>query len=170
MRGLIIGCLAVLLAAVGCVQRTLTVESDPPGALVTLNDQEVGRTPFTRDFTWYGWYDVQLRKPGYETLKTRAKVIAPVWQWPPFDLVAELVPFPLKDKHRVHYTLEPASTQPADPAAMLARAEQMRAHLESSRYTTRPSAEPATKPATAMNPHENHPEPPANVPAREPRP
>ena len=31
----------------GCVQRTITVNSDPQGALVYLNDIEIGRTPVT---------------------------------------------------------------------------------------------------------------------------
>jgi hypothetical protein len=137
----------VLLAGVGCVQRTLTVESDPPGALVVMNDQEIGRTPFTRDFTWYGWYDIQLRKSGYETVSTRAKVIAPIWQWPPFDLFAELVPLHLKDQHHLSYKLTPASTQPVDPEVMLARASDLRSKLQSSRYTVFPTTAPTTNPA-----------------------
>src|SRR4051812_11540396 len=71
------------LAGGGCVQRTLTVKSDPPGAIVSLNGVEVGRTPIERDFTWYGVYDVELRKDGYEPLKKRGDVIAPWWQWVP---------------------------------------------------------------------------------------
>ncbi|MGZ3388170.1 MAG: PEGA domain-containing protein, partial [Isosphaeraceae bacterium] len=45
----------------GCVEQTMTIQSDPPGALVYMNDQELGRTPLTKDFTWYGDYDVQVR-------------------------------------------------------------------------------------------------------------
>ena len=81
-----------LLAAAAACSGSLTVKSDPPGALVYLNGEEVGRTPMTRDFTWYGTYDVELRKEGYETLKTSGKVIAPWWQWVPIDLFAELLP------------------------------------------------------------------------------
>src|ERR1700689_2659659 len=69
----------VILSALGggCVQRTLTVRSDPDGALVYLNDQEIGRTPLARYFTWYGVYDVELHKEGYQSIKTTAAVIAP---------------------------------------------------------------------------------------------
>ncbi len=59
--------LCFVLFGSGCVQRQLTVTTDPPGTLVHLNGQEFGRTPVTRDFTWYGTYDVELRKEGYET-------------------------------------------------------------------------------------------------------
>src|SRR5437016_3013952 len=70
----------------GCVERTLTVQTNPPGALVYLNDQEFGRTPVTRDFLWYGNYDVEVRKEGYRTIKTHQWLVAPAYQWVPFDL------------------------------------------------------------------------------------
>ena len=107
----------------GCVERTLTVHSDPPGALVYLNDQEVGRTPFTKRFIWYGTYDVQVRKEGYQTLKTQTPVIAPWWQWLPFDFVAEVVPASFKDPHAVSYTLKPQSQEQVNPDAIVQRAD-----------------------------------------------
>ena len=38
------------LVAAGCVERTITVRSDPPGALVYLDDVERGETPCTFRF------------------------------------------------------------------------------------------------------------------------
>ena len=111
----------------GCVRRTMTVTSEPPGALVYMNNQEVGRTPFIREFTWYGTYDVQVRAEGFETLKTETPVIAPLWQWPPFDLFAELLP--LRDRRRIHYRLEPVSDEPIDAQVLLDRADEMRGEL-----------------------------------------
>jgi hypothetical protein len=125
----------------GCVRRQLTVTTDPPGALVSLNGQEFGRTPVTRDFTWYGTYDVQLRKEGYETRKTTGKVIAPWWQWVPIDLVAEL--FPLTDKRELHYTLAPTTQEAIDPQVMLDRAETLRHELRSTKNTRKPTTAPA---------------------------
>jgi hypothetical protein len=49
---------ATLLA--GCVERTITINSEPQGALVYLNDEEVGRTPVSVPFLYYGTYDVRL--------------------------------------------------------------------------------------------------------------
>jgi hypothetical protein len=137
--------LALLGSAPGCVRRSLTVTSNPPGALVYLNGQEFGRTPVTRDFTWYGNYDVALRKDGYETLKTNGKVIAPWWQWVPFDLPAELLP--LHDKHTLSYRLKPTSEAAVAPDAMLARAERMRGQLQSTHNTRAPATVPTTAPA-----------------------
>lgn len=130
----------ILIAAIistllgGCVRRTLTVSTDPPGALVHLNDQEFGRSPVQRDFTWYGNYDVQVRKEGYQTLNTRGQVTAPWWQWPPFDLVADLLPLRLHDKQTLHYTLQPQGPAPSEEE-MLSRAGEMQGQLESSKYT-----------------------------------
>ena len=118
----------LVLPAAGCVRRVMTVESSPPGALVYLNGQEVGRTPLTRDFLWYGTYDVALRKEGYETRKARTRVIAPWWQIPPIDLLAELNPLRPTDRRRLTYTLTP-SDQKADPAGLLGRAEQLRKRM-----------------------------------------
>jgi hypothetical protein len=136
------------LAFGGCVRRTMTINSDPPGALVWMNDQEVGRTPLTRDFTWYGHYDVQVRKEGYQTLDTNMSVIAPFWQWPPLDLFVELLPLGLHDSRNISYNLQPATTQPANPSAMLARAAEMREHLVSSPHTRVPTTAPTTAPNT----------------------
>jgi hypothetical protein len=139
----------VALAA-GCgVRRTLVVNSDPPGALVYLNREEVGRTPLEHDFTWYGEYDVQLRKEGYQTVSATEWVVAPWWQWPPMDFVAELVPGRPHDTHRLKYAMKPA-TRPADPASLMRRAEGLRAELRSGEYTRKPGAatRPTTKPTT----------------------
>ncbi len=85
------------------------IESDPPGALVFLNGQEVGRTPATVPFDWYGEYDVVLRKEGYATLDTSHWVVAPWWQWVPFDLVAAALPVRLKHEPELSFVLEPES-------------------------------------------------------------
>jgi hypothetical protein len=117
--------------------------------MVWLNNQELGRTPVERDFTWYGTYDVQVRKEGYETLEKKQRVIAPWWQWPPIDLLAEFWPGRAKDIRHLHFTLEPSTTQPAEPDVMLARAGELRAQLESSKYTKSPTTHAATAPSSA---------------------
>ena len=133
---------AVTLLAAGCVERTLTVKSEPEGALAYLNNQEIGRTPATRDFNWYGNFDVQLREEGYETRKTSKHVTAPWWQWPPFDLVAEVIPVRLRDERTISFTLHPAATQETDPTALVARAGELRLKLESSANTRQPTTAP----------------------------
>jgi hypothetical protein len=132
----------------GCVERTLSISSTPPGALVTLNDMEVGRTPLSKRFTWYGTFDVQVRKEGYQTLNTTTPVIAPWWQWIGFDLIAELLPIRLQDEHEVSYTLKPQSLEQVDPDAIVQRGQKLREQLEGSRLPN-PATQPASKPAKA---------------------
>jgi PEGA domain len=121
----------IALLLVGCVQRQMTVITDPPGAVVSLNDREMGRTPFTKNFLWYGNYDVTIRKDGYQTLKTTAEITAPFWQFVPFDLVTDFLP--LTDKETIRFSLKPEV--PSDPTLLVVRGEQLRQDLEASQHT-----------------------------------
>jgi hypothetical protein len=145
VTALVAGCASIC----GCgVERKLVIDSDPPGALVYLNHEEVGRTPLRYDFTWYGEYDVQLRREGYQTVNSTEWVVAPWWQWPPFDFLAELTPGRPRDTHSLAYVMKPA-TRPADPAELVRRAEGLRAELQSGQYTRQPATtRAATRPAT----------------------
>lgn len=127
---LLLACSLLPLAPVaGCTRRTLTVTSEPPGALVTLNGQEFGRTPVTRDFVWYGTYDVTARLEGYETTKVERRLLAPWWQWPPFDLIAELAPWHPTNRKTIDVRLRPTGDAEVDPASVVARAEVFREAL-----------------------------------------
>jgi hypothetical protein len=120
--------LATALGAGGCygqVQRTITIESEPPGALCWLNDNEIGRTPVTIPFTWYGTYGVRLEAPGYEPLLTQARVKAPTYELVPFDLFSEtLVPGIKHDDHSFRFAMKTAT--PLDADALRQRAEGLR--------------------------------------------
>ena len=118
----VIVALACLLGGCG-VRRTLVLESEPSGALVYLNGEEVARTPAEVPLEWYGQYDVAVRKEGYETLKTERWVVAPWWQWPPIDLLAELAPVRLRDTRRLRFELAPLEER---NAGLLERAEVFR--------------------------------------------
>jgi len=117
--------LAAALAVGGCVKKTLTIDSDPPGALVVINDDEVGRTPVTVPFTWYGTYSVRLEAAGCEPLVTEAKVRAPPYQWIGPDLAFEtVVPGVHYDTHAFRFALKEA--RPVDPDSLRERAEGLR--------------------------------------------
>lgn len=137
-RMAMVGALALMACMGGCVQRELTITTEPPGAIVYLNDVEVGRTPVTRPFVFYGTYDVVVRKEGYETLKTQHLVLAPWWQWVPIDLVAEVLP--LTDRQSMAFTLKAQTAEPANPAEMLQRAAELRAKFTTTQPTTIPIA------------------------------
>jgi len=130
--------LAALLALTGCVRRTILITSDPSGALVYLNDREVGRTPVDVDFVHYGTYDVRLVKDGCEPLLTSGDASAPLWDTPGPDLIAELIPAELHSRIQWHYVLEPARE---DRDALLDRARRFRTET-----TTPDEAEDAAEP------------------------
>jgi hypothetical protein len=151
----------------GCVEQTLTVDSNPPGAVVYLNDQEVGRTPMTVDFKWHGWYDLVIRKEGYQTLKAQAPVIAPIWNWMPLDLFAELLPVRLKDAQHLHYTLQPLSGQVINPHQLVGRGEEMRTELETGVNPAR-AARPKTAQTKSAQTKPTRPKPTAAKPTTQP--
>ena len=119
---LLLFCIAIVS---GCLEQSLTVTTEPEGALVVISDKEVGRTPLTTDFTWYGDYEVIIRYPekGYETITTNAN-ISPKWYgYPPLDLFADLAPWKVRDKRYLHYKLKKLKL-PNDET-LIKRAEQM---------------------------------------------
>lgn len=97
------------LLATGCIYRKLTIKTEPPGALIYLNDNLIGESPLSYDFVWYAWYRVTVRKSGYERIEDRRKLSSPFYFWIPFDLVMEVMPFPITDAHTWSYTLYPVS-------------------------------------------------------------
>lgn len=111
------------LAPGGCVERTITITSEPVGALVHLNDEEVGRTPLTVPFTHYGVYDVRLEHEGYNPLWTTQEAKPPVWDMMGPDLLAEMVPNN-KAPQNWHFRLEPTGEQNVD--RLIGNARQLR--------------------------------------------
>ena len=100
--------LVVSLFFAGCVERQLTIKTEPQGALVTLNDEEIGTSPVTVSFNWYGDYNVRISKEGYETLKTHRKLKGPWYDKFPFDLFAQLIiPKRIVDSYEWTFTLAP---------------------------------------------------------------
>jgi len=141
---LVLAAFSVFLLA-GCAQRIVDITSEPSGALVYLNGEEVGRTPMRYDFTWYSDYDVILRKEGFETLKTHHKIDPPLLFIPPLDLIGELVG--ARD-HR-HWNFMMAANPPeSDPAGLINRGQSLKKDLRSSQYTHAPTTLPTTRPAT----------------------
>jgi hypothetical protein len=105
-----------LMLSAGCVRRSLTIRTDPPGALVYVNDAFKGQTPVTYDFEWYGWHRVMVRKEGFERIEDRKLLRSPVHLWIPFDLVMELMPFTIRDDRTWDYALAQAKVpQPPTP-------------------------------------------------------
>jgi hypothetical protein len=113
------------LADCGCVRRRLTVRTNPPGALVYIDDQEIGTTPVSTPFTYYGTRKFRVVKDGYETVTAYQRFPAPWYQVPPLDFVSEnLLPHPMRDERVVDFQLEPQRVVPM--RELLTRADELR--------------------------------------------
>jgi len=116
---------AALPVAAGCVDRELFVTSEPEGALVRISDRELGRTPVTTPFTWYGDYEIIMRLDGYETLTTSAKITPRWYEVPPLDLLSELAPWRYYDRRELSFKLTKL-VEPTDEE-LIQRAQELQA-------------------------------------------
>lgn len=91
----------------GCLERTITITSEPEGALVRLNDAEIGRTPVTTEFKYFGVYDVRLSLEGHEPIATRRETTPPIWEYPGIDLLAIMAPWRVRTSIEWDFALEP---------------------------------------------------------------
>jgi len=119
----IIVCFVMFLA--GCVERKLTIVTEPPAAIVWLNDEEIGVTPVTVNFNWYGDYTVRIEKPGYEILNTHQLLKRPAHDVFPLDFFAQVLwPGTIEDAYTWTFQMEPY--QQASAEELIEQASQMR--------------------------------------------
>lgn len=108
LPGMTIASLIALATLTGCVERQLTINTNPEGALVVLNDEEIGLSPVTVSFNWYGDYCVRIRKESYETLNTHRELKGPWYDGFPFDFFAQIVnPNRIVDSYEWTFDLSP---------------------------------------------------------------
>ena len=129
MKRIMLACIAVLFCLPGCVERTMLVQSDPPGATVYVNGDERGRTPYSEHFTFYGTMDFRLEKDGYETRTESLRVKAPFYQRFPLDFFFEVM-YPVKITDRRTFSFDLEKRSPAEPEKVLERARQLKSELE----------------------------------------
>lgn len=146
----------LVLVLGGCVTRRIVVTSEPPGASVWVNDQPIGRTPAEVGFDYFGVYDVRLRLEGYEPITTKANASAPIYEYPPFDAVAEALPGTRETLITWHYVLTPALELQGDPReqerALIERARELGARIPPPPQPPTPAAEPTPQPASSPEP------------------
>ena len=156
----ILAALVVCACGTGCVRRRMTIRSNPPGALVYVDDYEIGTTPISQDFIYYGERKVRLVKDGYETLTVMQSIPTPWYQIPPLDFVTEnMIPGKIRDHRTFNYQLTPQRIVPSEQ--LLSRAENLRRGV---RAATGVTGSPPL-PAVRVNPAESGPEiiPPSGI-------
>jgi hypothetical protein len=117
---------AVLAESAGCVERRMTIRSNPDGAMVYIDDYPIGTTPVSVGYTYYGTRKIRLIKDGYETMTVYQPMPTPWYEWFGVDFFSENVwPGKIRDERSFNYQLSPIVQVPNDQ--LVARAEQLRA-------------------------------------------
>ena len=108
----------------GCVERELVINTNPQGAKILLNDEEIGTTPVAVPFKWYGDYRVHISKKGFETIKTHQELKRPAHDYFPLDFFAEIIyPGKIQDNYEWRFDLVPY--QPIDRDTLIKKATTM---------------------------------------------
>lgn len=146
--------LLLLVVLPGCVRRRLTIRTTPPGAQVFVDDQEIGTTPCSAAFTYYGTRKITVMKDGYRTETLYQRIPPPWYEWPPLDFIAEnLLPREIRDERVVDVQLVPEEIVP--PQRLLERAQALRDSARSNTITpllggAAPPAEPIRQPPPSL--------------------
>jgi hypothetical protein len=131
----------------GCVRRRMTIRTFPPGAQVFVDDQEVGITPCSTAFVYYGTRKLTLIKDGYKTETLYQKFNPPWYQYPPLDFITEnLLVTELRDERVVDVQMLPQEV--VTPSALLQRAEGLRTSSRSGQITSLPDLPPGATPVS----------------------
>lgn len=108
----------------------MMIRSDPPGALVYVDDYPIGTTPVATNFTYYGTRQIRLVKSGFETLTVMQPIRPPWHQIMPLDFITEnFIPGEIRDQRTLNYRLAPQ---------MMIPTEQLRERAEDLRAASRP--------------------------------
>ena len=108
----------------------MTVRTNPPGAVVSVDNQVIGTSPAASSFTFYGTREFRIEKEGYRTETLRQRIAPPWYQWPGIDFIAEtLVPWEIRDERIIDVELVPQTLEPSEEVLM--RADQLRGQSRS---------------------------------------
>lgn len=152
-----------ILPASGCVRRRLTVRSFPPGAQVFVDDQDIGSTPCSSAFVYYGSRKIMLVKDGYRTETFYQPINAPWYQIPPLDFISENLTFSeTRDERVIDVRLTPQEN--VSPQDLLNRAGALRENSRLGIIT----APPKTPPGANLPPEPNFNLPGQGLPGGKP--
>jgi len=139
----------------GAVRRRVTIRSNPSGALVFIDDQEIGVTPVSTSFIYYGTRKIQLIKDGYETVTVLRTFKPPWYQWAGIDFITEnLVRSEFRDERLIEFKLTPLRIK--TNKELVDRGIQLRQRVRQGIVTTAP--------VQPRNLRTLYPQPPATTP------
>ena len=145
-KAVLVSMLAATAFLAGCVERQMTLVTEPQGAKAYYNGEYVGQTPVTFHFTYYQPPRLRFEKDGYETLTAVPSVKPPLYERFPLDFLAETAPWTVYDRHTYKYPLK--ANEPVDVNGLVTRASELGAETtgeapkaEPERNNSRPHGE-----------------------------
>jgi hypothetical protein len=134
--------------ATSCVERTLLIRTEPPGAMVILDAKRIEKpTPVEIPFTYGGLHEIILvrnheKAPDGTTLAWRPKILtfdteSIAFDGPVLDILVALTPVTFHDRHEVDATLEPATLWRLFDVDQAAYLDSLRERAEILRVRTR---------------------------------
>jgi hypothetical protein len=115
----------ILGGLAGCVERRYTIRTNPPGALVVVNNEEIGTTPVSKTFYYYGDRDITLMLDGHTTQRVLQPIKAPWYDNLLTEFFTEnVVPFTVRDEREFIYQMQPTQAPLTDD--LLNRGEALR--------------------------------------------
>ena len=146
------------------VRRRITIKTTPPGALVYIDDQEIGVTPVSTSFTYYGTRKIQIVKDGYETVTVLREIKPPWYQIPGIDFVTEnLMRREFRDERLLQFKLVPLRIRTTEE--LIRRGQELK-----QRASQGVVAPPGTQPRSLRRSYPNMPSNPSGIPAGNRRP
>ncbi|MDA7950889.1 MAG: PEGA domain-containing protein [Pirellulaceae bacterium] len=125
--------LVVLILCSGCVRRRMTVRSNPPGGRVFIDDREVGTSPVSVEYTYYGTRKIRVVKDGYETVSVKENLAPPWYQWPVVNFFSEnLWPAEIRDERTIDINMSPQKIVPTNE--LIQRAQSLRQNAQTGTY------------------------------------
>jgi hypothetical protein len=113
----------------GCVERRYTIRTNPPGALAIVNQEEIGPTPVSRSFTFYGDREITLIHDGYQTQTIIQPINSPWWDNVLTEFFTEnVIPFTFRDEREFVYQLQPTSIPEVND--LVARGQNLRVQAQ----------------------------------------
>lgn len=115
----------------GCVSRRMTIRSEPAEALVEVDGKQLGLTPLSLDFTFYGTREITLSKPGFETLTVQQPVARPWNQSVPFDFFTmHFRGSHITDRHNFLYRLREKQIPVNEESELINRGQNLRSQSQ----------------------------------------
>ena len=97
----------------------------PPGAVVFVDDQEIGTTPCSASFVYYGTRKITVMKNGYRSETSYERFFPPWYQIPPLDFISEnVIAREIRDERTIDVQLMPEEIVPQE--RLIERAQALR--------------------------------------------